>query len=200
MFPDATDHWLQLPLKIKQTVYGKPCRSTEFSGVPAYKSVLIAPFLDFIGHIPFFQLVIFYHIQLKWEGFSRCPLVSAAAVMADLDAIGAETGKLLREAKKLLWDTRNRSGEDSEQKIKKRRDSRVKQTRKTSALRSGACAGQSGPGTAQNGPKTGPTMVQKRPTISYADEIILHRKNKVICAACQPILVGTPDNTRRTIS
>ena len=36
----------------------------------------------------------------------RKALVSAAAVMADLDAIGAEAGKLLREAKKLLWDTR----------------------------------------------------------------------------------------------
>ena len=45
-----------------------------------------------------------------------------------------------------------------------------------------------------------PRMARFWPTISYADEIILHRKNKVICAACQPILVGTPDNTRRTIS
>ncbi|MHB1643040.1 MAG: hypothetical protein ACYCS8_10295 [Acidithiobacillus sp.] len=32
--------------------------------------------------------------------------MSAAVVMADLDAIGAETGNLLREAKKLLWDAR----------------------------------------------------------------------------------------------
>lgn len=32
---------------------------------------------DSVGHLEkpshFFQLVIFYHIQLKWEGFSRCP-------------------------------------------------------------------------------------------------------------------------------
>lgn len=55
----------------------------------------------------------------------RKALVSAAAVMADLDAIGAVAGKLLREAKKLLWDTR-KGPEKILGKNKKARDSSVK--------------------------------------------------------------------------
>ncbi|OCX74450.1 hypothetical protein A6M27_09840 [Acidithiobacillus thiooxidans] len=108
MFCDATDNWLQLPLKFEQIMYGKPCRS----GVVFGNSVAEVSRQNFLGVPacnPEFErdLLLEYTqsgiLRAKAAGkpFGRPPALSAddrAAVVGRL-AEGASIAIVAREFK-----------------------------------------------------------------------------------------------------